>query len=158
MNKSDHINEAKIHLNSVDADGNRICKELSYGCTEKFVCDVAEARRKSSYQQSYRWQPCRSIISRLSKSWKYIFSSQNTQRNTTTARKTHLQHHQYTYNEFIKWVDIQLQPLVKKQPSYLKDGNDFLHKIDDLNKSSSRVDTSSNELGRHLGHHSHYLW
>ena len=32
-----------------------------------------------------------------------------------------------------KWVDIQLQPLVKKLPSYLKDDNDFLHKIDELN-------------------------
>ena len=33
-----------------------------------------------------------------------------------------------------KWVDMQLQPVVEKQPSYLKDDNDFLHKIDDLNK------------------------
>ena len=32
-----------------------------------------------------------------------------------------------------KWIDIQLQPLVKKVPSYLKDDNDFLHKIDELN-------------------------
>ena len=37
MNKSDYINEAKKHLNSVDADGNRIYKELSYDCTEK-IC------------------------------------------------------------------------------------------------------------------------
>ena len=43
MNKSDCINEAKKHLNSVDAGGNRIYKELSYDCTEYFVCDVAEA-------------------------------------------------------------------------------------------------------------------
>ena len=28
MNKSDYINETKEHLNSVDADGNRIYKEL----------------------------------------------------------------------------------------------------------------------------------
>ena len=32
-----------------------------------------------------------------------------------------------------KWIDIQLQPLVKKLPSYLKDDNDFLRKIDELN-------------------------
>ena len=32
---------------------------------------------------------------------------------------------------------MQLQPLVKKQPSYLKDDNDFLRKIDDLNKSQT---------------------
>ena len=48
MNKSDYINEAKKHLNSVDADGNRIYKELSYDCTEKFVRDVAEAVGKAA--------------------------------------------------------------------------------------------------------------
>ena len=32
---------------------------------------------------------------------------------------------------------MQLQPLVKKQPLYLKDDNDFLHKIDDLNKTQT---------------------
>ena len=47
--KSDYINEAKKHLNSVDADGNRIYKELSYDCTtEKFVCGVAEAIGKAA--------------------------------------------------------------------------------------------------------------
>ena len=43
MNKSDYINEAIKHLNSVDSDGNRIHKELSYDCTDKFVRDVGEA-------------------------------------------------------------------------------------------------------------------
>ena len=33
----------------------------------------------------------------------------------------------------LKWIDIQLQPLVKKLPSYLKDDNDLLQKIDELN-------------------------
>ena len=46
MNKSDYINEARKHLNSVDADGNRIYKELSYDCTEKFVRDVARPSEK----------------------------------------------------------------------------------------------------------------
>ena len=32
---------------------------------------------------------------------------------------------------------MQLQPLVKKQRSYLKDDNDFLCKIDDLNKTQT---------------------
>ena len=33
----------------------------------------------------------------------------------------------------LKWIDIQLQPLVKKLPLYLKDDNDFLCKTDKLN-------------------------
>ena len=34
-----------------------------------------------------------------------------------------------------RWVDIQLQPLVKNLPSYLKDDNHFLRKIDEINKN-----------------------
>ncbi|KAL9966489.1 hypothetical protein ACROYT_G024571 [Oculina patagonica] len=34
-----------------------------------------------------------------------------------------------------EWVDDQLQPLVTKLPSYLKDDNDFLRKLIDLNSS-----------------------
>ena len=48
MNKSDYINEAKKHLNSVDADGNRIYMELSHDCTEKFIRDIAEAIGKAA--------------------------------------------------------------------------------------------------------------
>ena len=33
-----------------------------------------------------------------------------------------------------KWVDLQLQPFVKKLKSYLKDDNDFLRKINDINQ------------------------
>ena len=33
-----------------------------------------------------------------------------------------------------KWVDIQLQPLVKKLPSYIKDSSHFLRKIEQINQ------------------------
>ena len=36
-----------------------------------------------------------------------------------------------------KWVDIQLQPLVKKLPSYLQDDNHFLEKVNDINKNQT---------------------
>ena len=35
-----------------------------------------------------------------------------------------------------EWVDYQLQPLVEKLPSHIKDDNDFLRKLIDLNNSS----------------------
>ena len=101
MNKSDYINEAKKHLNSVDADGNRIYKELSYDCTEKFVRDVAEVVGKAAINKVIDDDLADLLLVDSPKAGN-IFSSQNTQRNTTTAWKTHLQHHQYTYNEFIK--------------------------------------------------------
>ena len=33
-----------------------------------------------------------------------------------------------------KWADIQLQPLVKKLPSYIKDSSHFLRKIEQINQ------------------------
>ena len=36
-----------------------------------------------------------------------------------------------------KWVDIQLQLLVKKLPFYLQDDNHFLKKINDINKNQT---------------------
>ena len=35
-----------------------------------------------------------------------------------------------------KWVDIQLQPLVKKLPSYIKDSSHFLRKIEQINQQT----------------------
>ena len=46
---------------------------------------------------------------------------------------TYLQYNQYIHNEFIEMDRKKLQPLVKKLPSYEKDDNDFLRKIDELN-------------------------
>ena len=34
-----------------------------------------------------------------------------------------------------RWVDIQLQPLAKNLPSYLKDDNHFLQIVDKINKN-----------------------
>ena len=36
-----------------------------------------------------------------------------------------------------KWVDDQLQPLLKKLPSYLKDDNDFLRKLVEINNTET---------------------
>ena len=33
------------------------------------------------------------------------------------------------------WVDIQLHPSILKLPSYLKDDNQFLRKIEEINKN-----------------------
>ena len=38
---------------------------------------------------------------------------------------------------FSKWVDIQLQPSVKKLPSYLQDDNHFFQKITEINKNQT---------------------
>ena len=137
MNKSDYINEAKKHLNSVDADGNRIYEELSYDCTEKFVRDVAEAVGKAAINKFTDDDLAELLLVDSSKAGSIYFLPKIHKEiqpppggpicNTINTPTMNLS----------KWVDMQLQPLVKKQLSYLKDDNDFLRKIDDLNKTQS---------------------
>ena len=47
MNKTDHITEARNYLNSVDADGYRIYKELTFNCTDKIMRDVKNVVEKA---------------------------------------------------------------------------------------------------------------
>ena len=48
MNKTDDITEARNHLNSVDADGNRIYNELTFDCSDKIMQDVKNAAEKAA--------------------------------------------------------------------------------------------------------------
>ena len=137
MNKSDYINEAKKHLNSVDADGNRIYKELSYDATEKFVRDVAEAVGKAAIKKVIDDDLADLLLVDSPKAGNiYFLPKIHKEIQPPPGRPICNTINTPTMN-LSKWVDIQLQPLVKKQPSYLKDDNDFLHKIDNLNKTQT---------------------
>ena len=53
MNKTDHITEARNYLNSVDDDGNRIYKELTFDCTDKNHARREKCGRKSRSKQHH---------------------------------------------------------------------------------------------------------
>ena len=137
MNKSDYINEARKHLNSVDADGNRIYKELSYDCTEKFVRDVAEAIGKAAINKVIDDDLADLLLVGSPKAGNiYFLPKIHKEIQPPPGRPICNTINTPTMN-LSKWVDMQLQPLVKKPPSYLKDDNDFLRKIDNLNKTQT---------------------
>ena len=74
--------------------------ELSHHCTEKFIRDIDEVG-KAAINKVIDDELADLLLVDSPKAGN-IFSSQNTQRSTTAARKTHSQHHQCTCNEFIK--------------------------------------------------------
>ena len=126
-----------IHLNSVDADGNRIYKELSYDCTEKFVLDVAEAVGKAAINKVIDDDLADLLLVDSPKAGNiYFLPKIHKEIQPPPGRPICNTINTPTMN-LSKWVDMQLQPLVKKQPSYLKDDNDFLRKIDNLNKTQT---------------------
>ena len=137
VNKSDYINEAKKHLNLVDADENRIYKKLFYDCTEKFVRDVAEAVGKAAINKVIDDELADLLLVDSPKAGNiYFLPKIHKEIQPPPGRPICNTNNTPTMN-LSKWVDMQLQPLVKKQPSYLKDDNDFLRKIDDLNKTQT---------------------
>ena len=91
MNKNDYISEAKKHLNSVDADGNIIYEELSFVCTQKFVCDVSKAIEKAAANKVIDGELAELFNSKFPETRKHTFFAQNTQRYKTISREASLQ-------------------------------------------------------------------
>ena len=120
MNKSDYIIKAKKHLNSVDTDGKRIYEELSFDCTKKFIHDIGDILLAVSPKTGNIYFPPK-IHKKVQSPLRGPIS------NTIDTPAMNLS----------KWVDMQLPPLFKKQPSYPKDDNDFFRKIDELNRTQT---------------------
>ena len=113
MNKSDYINEAIKHLNSVDADGNRIYKELSYDCTDKFVRDVGEAINKAAVNKVIDEELADLLFIDSPKPGNiYFLPKIHSEIRPPAGRPICNTINTPTMN-LSKWVDIQLQPLVK---------------------------------------------
>ena len=116
MNKSDYINKAQKYLNSVDADGNRFYKELSYDCTEKFIRDVAEAVGKAAINKVIDDELADLLLVDSPKGGNiYILPKIHKEIQLPQGRPICNTINTSAMN-LSKWVDMQLQPLVKKQP------------------------------------------
>ena len=101
MNRNDYISEAKKHLNSVDADRNRIYEELSFDCTQKFVRDLSKTIEQAAANKVIDEELAELLIVDSLKPGNIYFFAENTQRYKTTSREANLQHNQFTCHEFI---------------------------------------------------------
>ena len=130
---NDYISEAKKHLNSIDADRNRIYEELFFDCTQKFAPDVSKAIEKAAANKVIDDELAELLIVDSPKPGNiYFLPKIHKDTRPPPGRSICNKINSPTMN-LSKWVDMQLQPLVKKLPSCLKDDNDFLRKINELN-------------------------
>ena len=136
-NKSDHITEAKKHLNSVDADGNRIYTELTVNCTEKFVRNVRNAVQNAVINNVINDDLSDLLIIDDPKPGNIYFLPKIHKNVSPPPGRPICNTINTPTMNLSKWVDIQLQPLVKKLPSYPQDDNHFLKKINDINKNQT---------------------
>ena len=113
MNKTDYIAEAKSHLNSVDADGNRICKELTFDCTQRIVRDVKDAIQKALVNNAIDDELAELLIIDESKPGNIYFSPKIHKNVTPPLGRPICNTVNTPTMNLSRWVDIQLQPLVK---------------------------------------------
>ena len=122
MNKTDYITEARNHLNSVDTDGNRIYNEVTFDCTDKIMRDVKNAVEKAALNNVIDDELAELLIVNDSKPG-HIYFLPKIHKNITPPPGRPICN--TPAMNLSRWVDIQLQPLVKKLPSSLKDDNHF---------------------------------
>ena len=137
MNKSDYRTGAKKHLNSVDADCNRICTELMVDCTKKFVRNVRNAVQNAVINNVIDDDLSDLLIIDDPKPGNIYFLPKIHKNVSPPPGRPICNTINTPTMNLSKWVDIQLQPLVKKLPSYLQDDNHFLKKINDINKNQT---------------------
>ena len=135
MNKTDYITEARNHLNSVDADCNRIYKELTFNCTDKIMRDVKNVVEKAPLNNVIDDELAELLIVDDSKSGIIYFLPKIHKNITPSPGRPICNTINTPTMNLSRWVDIQLQPLVKNLRSYLKDHNHFPRKIDEINKN-----------------------
>ena len=135
MNNTDYITEARNYPNSVDAIGNRIYNELTFSCTDKIMRDVKNAVEKAALNNIIDDELVEPLIVDDSKPGNVCFLSKIHKNITPPPGRPICNTINTPTMNLSRWVNIQLQPLVKKLPSYLKDDNHFLRKIDEINKN-----------------------
>ena len=135
QNRTDYLNKAKRHLNSTDVDGNPVYEKLSNAPIQDFnkrIQDVIDSGRsnevigKNLSEILFVEDP---KVGNL-----YFLPKIHKKKSPPPGRPICNNRGTMTENSS-KWTDLELQPLVKELPSYIKDNTDFVKKLEEINKS-----------------------
>ncbi|PFX17658.1 hypothetical protein AWC38_SpisGene18012 [Stylophora pistillata] len=135
QNKRDYLTEAYKQVNGTDENGNKIYKHVASDPMSDFVIRVKETVQEAHSKGVINSNTTEYLVMENAQPGNIYFLPKihKPQRppparpicNTVKSATTNIS----------KWIDDQLQPLVEKLPSHLKDNNDFLCKLVELNKS-----------------------
>ena len=139
QNRSSYIETAKEHLEGISGNGEEIYQRLQSDCTSSISRRVnsaideamlANVIDKDTADGLKVTNPKAGNLYCLPKIHKRPGSKKPPPRPICNSRDTPTE-------KISQWVDEQLQPLVKELPSYIKDDNDFLRKINQINDEHS---------------------
>ena len=135
QNRSAYLAEANKQLNGKDENGADVYQSVQFDPTTKSTNRVREAVNKALHSGAIDEETANYLIVEDAKPGNIYFVPKihKSQRpppagpicNTIRSATANIS----------EWVDYQLQPLVEKLPSHIKDDNDFLRKLADLNNS-----------------------
>ena len=136
QNRSSYIEIAKEHLESKTGTGEEVYQRLQSDCTASMSRRVENAIDEALLTKVIDNDTAEGLkitnpkpgnLYLLPKIHKKPGSRKPPPRPICNSRNTPTE-------KISEWVDEQLQPIVKELPSYVKDDNDFLRKIDQINK------------------------
>ena len=137
QNRSDYLNEAYKQLNGKDENNEEVYRLLpsdpSYDFQERVKVVVREALTKGVINDG---TANFLVVANVRTANIYFLPKIHKPQRPPPARPICNTINSPTAN-ISKWVDDQLQPLVKKLPSYLKDDNDFLRKLVEINNTET---------------------
>ena len=137
QNRKDYLHEANNQLNCEDQNGDEVYHRVAGDPTSEFVGKVKQAVQHPLVTNVIDPDTANYLVVEKARpdNMYFVLKIHKPQRpppvrpicSTINSASANIS----------KWVDDQLQPLVRKLPSYLKDDNHFLPKITEINNSET---------------------
>ena len=137
QNRNDYLNKANNQLNGEDQNGDKVYRQVAGDPTSEFVGKVKQAVQHALATNVIDQNTANYLLVEKARPGNIYFVPKiHKPQRPPPARPICNTINSATAN-ISKWVDDQLQPLVRKLPSYLKDDNHFLRKINEINNSET---------------------
>ena len=135
LNRSSYIQTAKEHLESKTCTGEEVYQRLQSDCTASMSTRVNRAIDEALLLNVIDGDTAEGLkVTNPKPGNLYLLPKIHKKPGSKTPPPRPICNSRNTPTEKIsEWVDDQLQPLVKELPSYVKDDNDFLQKINEIN-------------------------
>ena len=134
QNRTDYLKEAERHLNSKDADGNPVYQKLSNAPIKHFNKRIQDANDLGRSNGVIGKDMSEILFVEDPKVGNLYFLSKIHKKKSPPPGRPICNNRGNMTENISKWTDLELQPLDKELPSYIKDDTDFIKKLEEINK------------------------
>ncbi|PFX22533.1 hypothetical protein AWC38_SpisGene12938 [Stylophora pistillata] len=134
QNKRDYLTEAYKQLNGTDKNGNKVFKHVASDPTSDFVIRVKETVQDAHSKGVINTSTAEYLVMENAQPGNIYFLPKIYKPQRPPPARPICNTIKSATTNISKWIDDQLQPLVEKLPSHIKDNNNFVCKLVELNK------------------------